>query len=33
VVVGSALLDAMAGDPAGAARAATAFLRGMRRTA
>jgi tryptophan synthase alpha chain len=33
VVVGSALLDAMAGDPAGGARAATAFLRGMRRTA
>jgi tryptophan synthase alpha chain len=30
VVVGSALLDAMAGDPAGGARAATAFLRGMR---
>jgi tryptophan synthase alpha chain len=33
VVVGSALLDAMSGDPAGGARAATAFLHGLKRTA
>lgn len=33
VVVGSALLDAMAGDPAGGASAASAFLRAMRATA
>jgi len=32
-VVGSALLDAMSGAPKGGASAATAFLRGMRRTA